>query len=682
LASILKRGILVLLVALPAQTAAQQLQVTSNIPDDYVDSNFGVELRVQGQLAEGERLAVMIGAEDVSALFAPVSGGFDYQESLLLLPVGRNFMTIYLVDSLGEWTELESVEMMVRSLLGVETIDLKPKFSMNFSAQPWDGEDPEPTNPRDVPKILDGTAQLDAVLEHRDFDFSATGSFVATSEQARALRFSALKEEAPQFDLSSYRLDYDQGPVTATVGHIRSGNQKHLINGFGARGASLAVQANSRIDLNLAAEAGRQEVGWSNLLGVSDGDQRVMSATLGVEALENPGALRVEFGWMDGSILPRSSFNQGAITDAETSNGMSVRVTATGLKRRFRMDAGWAQSTFGNPLDPELNQGFDVIAVQEATNDARYLDASLDVLKNVKLGGSNQTASFTVGVKHERVDPLYRTVATGVRADNLQNQLDLRAVVAGITFQTMFSSAEDNLDEIPSILKSNTDRQSFNVGAPLSRIFRGETWLPGVSYRMDRTHQFGLEIPTDGGFSEGHVPDQQNVKQSVSADWRLTKFSFKYQLNHSDQDNRQAGREDADFKSLTHGFGLGVKPIRSLQLAFDLGLERSQNLGRVEQDNTRRYGMNASWRPMNRSTLSFRFSDTFKDDEASTKEQTGRTMDVKWSSKIPWASDLNGTYFVRFNRTESNRIDLIRDVTQDRSRWRVNVGASLSWAKR
>jgi hypothetical protein len=682
LVSILRRGIIVLLVVFPAQAAAQQLQVSSNIPDDYVDSNFRVQIRVQGQLAEGERLAMMIEAEDVSALFAPVPGGFDYQASLLLLPVGRNYLTVYQVDASGEWTELDSFEMMVRSLLGVETIDLKPKFSMNFSAQPWDGENPAPKNPRDVPEILDGTAQLDATLQHRNFDFNATGSFVATSEQARALRFSALKDEAPQFDLSSYRLDYDQGPVTATVGHIRSGNQKHLINGFGARGASLAVQANSRIDLSLAAEAGRQEVGWANLLGISDGDHRVMSANLGIEALEQPGALRVEFGWMDGSILPRSSFNQGAITDAETSNGMSVRVTATGLKRRFRIDAGWAQSTFDNPLDPELDQGFDVVAVEEATNDARYLDATLDVLKNVKLGGGSQTASFTVGVKHERVDPLYRTVATGVRADNLQNQLDLRAVVAGITLQTMFSSAEDNLDEIPSILKSNTDRQSFNVGAPLSRIFRGEKWLPGLIYRMDRTHQFGKEIPTDGGFSEGHVPDQQNVKQSVSADWRLSKFSFKYQLNHSDQDNRQAGRENADFKSLTHGFGLGIKPIRSLQLAFDLGLERSQNLGRDEQDNTRRYGMNASWRPMNRSTLSFRFSDTFKDDEAATKEQTGRTMDVKWSSKIPWAADFNGTYFVRFNRTESNRIDRVRDVTQDRSRWRINVGASLSWAKR
>jgi len=149
---------------------------------------------------------------------------------------------------------------------------------------------------------------------------------------------------------------------------------------------------------------------------------------------------------MDGSILSQSSVNQGAITDAEASNGMSVRVLASGLKQRFKLDAGWAQSTFDNALDPGLNQGFNVVDVAEATNEARYLDATLNVLKNVGLGG-RRTASLTVGLKHERVDPLYRTVATGVRADNLQNQLDLRALIAGLTFQAMFLDAEDNLDD-------------------------------------------------------------------------------------------------------------------------------------------------------------------------------------------------------------------------------------------
>jgi len=660
----------------------QEYGVESNLPSSgYVDSDFPLELQTTGTLAPGESVALFLGDEDVSALLVAQEGGYRYPSSVLGLPVGRRTLTAFRVGMDGTWREVLRSEMRVRSGLGVEEATWSPKLDLSFTAQPDDGETPEPSSPREVPDILDGKFEVGLDLEHRDFGLQATSLLVGTSELNRRLRYRDLDADAPVLDLASYRLDHEQGPVALSVGHVRAGSQRHLIDGFGARGATATIRPTSRMDLNVGATAGSQSVGWGNLVGLGEQDHRVLSASMGLEAFERPGALRVEVGWMDGSSLPASDFNQGNVNDAETSNGLAVKVSAAGLDRRLRLDAGWAQSTFDNPIDPSLDQGQSVVDVLERTSDARYLDANLEVIRGLRLTGS-RTARLSVGYKHERVDPLYRTLGANVRSDNLQDQFDVRADIAGIGVTGMFASAEDNLDEIGSILKSNTDRRSLNVTVPLSRMLREHTWLPSLSYRNDRTHQFGIDLPQNGGFSPGHIPDQVSVNQSVGIEVRGSKVSLRYQLNHSDQDNRQEGREAADFKTLSSGFGLALTPLRVLQFGLDLNLDRSDDLGADVRDNTRKWGVNASWRPLSRATLALRFSDTFQDDVARTREQTGRTLDVKWSSQIPKASSVGGTWFVRFNRRESGRIDRLRDRVQDRIQWTVNVGANLSLSRR
>lgn len=659
---------------------AQQIRVEADLPDDFVDRDYAFGLTLSEPPAPGERIGVLVGLEDVSGLMTPVPGGLRYQAHLLPLPVGESELQVHRIDADGTWHRLAAFDLRVRSVLGVEGQEWTPGLDLSFSAQPAEGEVPEAADPVAVPEVLDGKLQLDGSVQHRSFTSSGSVLLVGTSEREQRLRYRELESAAPLLDLASYRLSHEQGPVALSLGHIRTGDQRHLINSFGSRGAALTLAPADRLDLGISANAGRQEVGWANLLGVGDSEHRILSANLGLEAFERPGALRVEVGWMDGSILPRSGFNRASVTDAEASNGMSFRVQAAGLDRRLSLDAGWARSTFDNPLDPGLAQGFDIVEVEETTREARYVDADVHLLRRLALGG-RRTASLSLGYQHERVDPLYRSVAAGARADVLKNQFDLRGDVAGVTVQASVVSAEDNLDEIPSILKTDTDRRSVSVGVPLTRML-GSSWLPSLQYRHDRTHQAGVELPTDGGFSPGHVPDQISVNQSLSFDWRGSKLSFKYQLNHSDQDNRQEGREDADFKTLTSGFGLGLTPTRSLRVGVDLDLERADDLGAAERDNTRNWGVNASWQPLARSTLTVRFSDTFKDDDAATREQSGRTLDAKWASRIPGANAVGGTWFLRYNRRETGRIDRLRDVIRDQTRWTVTLGASLSWSNR
>lgn len=124
------------------------------------------------------------------------------------------------------------------------------------------------------------------------------------------------------------------------------GQQRHLINGFNSRGTLIAYAPGDRVALSFAATNGTNVVGWDNILGLGEPDHRVMSGALGIEALERPGALRLDLTWLGASVLPRSGFNQGEITDAEQSNGLGLTLRAATAGNRLRLEAGLARSRY------------------------------------------------------------------------------------------------------------------------------------------------------------------------------------------------------------------------------------------------------------------------------------------------------------------------------------------------
>jgi hypothetical protein len=70
-----------------------------------------------------------------------------------------------------------------------------------------------------------------------------------------------------------------------------------------------------------------------------------------------------------------------------------------------------------------LFQDRSVVAVREATRDARYLDASLMILHDVPLTATRKL-NVTVGYHHENIEPLFRSVAAFLQPD--RNQISLR----------------------------------------------------------------------------------------------------------------------------------------------------------------------------------------------------------------------------------------------------------------
>src|SRR5207244_3196505 len=100
----------------------------------------------------------------------------------------------------------------------------------------------------------------------------------------------------------------------------------------------------------------------------------------------------------------------------------------------FRFDGGLARSKFINPADPLLNQGRDVVAVPDLTRNAHYIETGFDILKDLTVT-QNKKATLTFTLRHETVDPLYRSLGAATQADKTQNQFELVGNLGEITTQ-------------------------------------------------------------------------------------------------------------------------------------------------------------------------------------------------------------------------------------------------------
>ena len=83
-----------------------------------------------------------------------------------------------------------------------------------------------------------------------------------------------------------------------------------------------------------------------------------------------------------------------------------------------------------------------------------------------------------------------------------------------------------------------------------------------------------------------------------------------------------------------------------------------------------------------RRRVTVQFSDTFKDDQAATKEQSDNRIDVRWSGAVPRTDRYNGQYYVRYSRNSSDRMDVTRGTDDRRENWTVNTGFSFSFGGR
>ncbi|MFL6231208.1 MAG: hypothetical protein ACJ741_20730 [Pyrinomonadaceae bacterium] len=677
----------------PARVAAQAqpLRVTANFSAQKpVAPDARLELQTARAPLPGEgRLAVFVGETDVTALCAQGDNRLTYQPQPLPLPLGETSVVVYLVSQDNQWTEIARLPLLVEEPKPAgapagtagrqpppsgqtgeaRPFQFVPRVSVNVKAQSVVLFFPESSRPQRInftdlalQASLQGNYNRDGVSALNEFDLA--GSTV----QNEALRFPDLGREAMQVDLSSYLMQFQIHKVKLRVGQISFGSSRQLINNFTSRGVFATVPLTRRFDLSGAFMNGTSIVGFDNFFGLSRAKHRLFSGTLGVELLpQRPGGFRVELSALKGALLPRSSFNQANVNDAERSRGASVRVSGSDKRQRLRFDGGFARSLFTNPADPLLYQGRHVVPVRPVSRGARFLDISYDLLRGYKLTES-KPVNLALAFRHEKVDPLYRSIAAFAQADRFNNEWTVNGSVGDITFTADDTRGSDDLAGIRSILKTLTRRQAFSLSLPAATLFGGpkkpSAWLPRLSFGFDRTHQLAAFVPVGGDFSSlSQIPNQVSTNQSFAAEWQFSSaLRLGYRFNYSFQDNRQITSERADLLDETNGLTVGLNPSKSLDLNFEVGTERASNFAQNAINTTLRVGTGVTWRMTGRMVWALNASTTGAGDRFGASHRRDADFDVQYSwrflqsEKSRWKK-VQGQFFIRY----ANRYGLARD---------------------
>jgi len=662
--------------------------ISSNLPPaGWVSAADPILLRIPpASVAADARLAVFIGRTDWTSLFAATAEGLEYQPRALMLPSGEQELVVYAVTPANVWTEQARFPLRVRGRGGFEKAETVPAVDVGARSQMFEGHDPaDNISGRPTYRDLNVTTGVKVGLLRDGVRWDLDAGVVGVSYQREALRYGTLADTAPRMDLSSYSFKVSAGRASALVGHLSFGKSRHLINGFASRGLSATAPLGSRGDVSFMLANGTSIVGWSNPFGVNNSAHRIIAGSVGVELVAGrPGGLRLEATLLDGSLETATGYTQRAITDTENSRGVAGRVTAADRRNRARIDAGYTRSRFTNPFDPLLSQGTPIVPVQESVHDARYLDTAFDLVQNAGKGAAQ--TSVTALFRHEQVDPLFRSVGGSTQADRQENAFEVQTRIGEATVQAVHTRMHDNLEEIASLLTSNTHRSGLSAAVPSAALF-GKTlaqapWAPRIGYTLDRVHQAGEGIPVNSDFSATHVPDQMSVNQIFTLDVERAMFRAGYRFGRSHQDNRQVGQERADLTNLTNAVTAGMS-LSNVNLTGDVSFDRASNLERSTVDRTRRLGLMGDWRITPRIGMSSTASITWLGDDSRTSASRSSDFTVEGYWQIvfrrPPATKPSMRAFVRYARQSNLLQNIVFGVPSTlRTGWTINSGINVS----
>lgn len=674
---------------LAAGAGAQELKVEPGFGTGWIPPTQPLELKISRGPTDAEgRLAVFIDQTDVTALVRTGTTRMTYGPNAMPLPSGQHEIVVSLVAPDGSWRELGRFPIKVLTRRGFESSKVKRSLDMSNKGQVGYHEVPASSfGQRNYFQDLTLQGGLSTELRRGGFALRTQTNLAGASYIHEALRYGELGTRAPRVDLSSYKIEWQQGPALLSVGHVSFGSQRHLINGFGGRGGLFSLQLGRIVSVQIAGLSGTAIVGWDNILGVSNREHRMLATTLGIEMLPSrPGGARIEASILDGSLRPLNNFNQGAIRAAEKSRGHALRFLGSTPAQRWIVDAGYTRSRFRPARDDQLEEGVDVVPLKQDERDAAYVDTTL-VLVQGKPIGKTQQASLSLSYRLDRVDPLFRSVATSTQADIRRQAGGITATLGPVSLQFVHERMQDNLDHIASILQTKTRQSNVNLGINAASLLgaRKRAWLvPALTAGYSNTHQFGVELPGNSGFSASHVPDQISRSVQAAVEWQVRQARFGYRWNASRQDNRQPGRERADFNARTGAVFFGFTPTERFDVGLETSADEQESVEAARTDQTRRHGVTLTWRFFKDFALAGNFSRTLARDDPRTSQRNGHEAYLELSSGFRvWRSRAeqqqnSSRLFVRYTERKASAFDRIFATASDTEGYTVTTGINLS----
>jgi hypothetical protein len=562
------------------------------------------------------------------------------------------------------------------------------KLNVNLKSQIAETRSPDAgVSPRPTSLDASFTEELSAQYQIGTGKLQAKVKLFGTTFQPEALRFGELQERASLIDLSEYSIDFTDGDRKFTLGNVCVGNHPLLISNLCTRGLTGTGKINNFADLTVGQISTTSIVGFDNIFGIENGSNTITMATLGLQVMNNAaGGVRLETTMMNGSRLPETNFNVGEVVDAEKSDGIGFRVTATDDKGRWKADAGFARSTFNSIAanDPQLTGGLNVTALDSVTKNAWYAETSYDIFKDVKLD-ANRTFSLAANLKFEQVDPQFGTLGTSITADRQQMQYGLNGTIAGATIQLQYTDSEDNIANLSNILKTNNKNTNLALNIPLQSVLQNNNSLiPTLSYNLQQTNQIGsIGSTVGGGFDEGsEIPSQLSTTHKVGLSWNFAPMTFDYNLSNAFQDNRQSGRENADFRTLNHQVSASWQASPSLKLTAGYNFTNAQNLEQnvIRFTNSPTVGVNWEFIPDLSLALNYnRSDDSDSKNEAFTRSDNLEFL-LNWNFKVKsFGTENPGSAFLRYGRQANLNRNSIGNTITDSTIHAITAGMTLSF---
>jgi hypothetical protein len=302
------------------------------------------------------------------------------------------------------------------------------------------------------------------------------------------------------------------------------------------------------------------------------------------------------------------------------------------------------------------------------TADSAATSTSATDAQNTPPPAEPKKMNLTLNVRHERVDPLFKSIGATTQADLQQNQVEIVGSFAELNFTASYTQLNDNLAGIQSILRTNTRRAAFVINTPLQGLLSNRIvtqpnpFFPRIGYTLESVRAQADFIPIGGAFDDpASIPDQANLNHALTIDWTLEKFRFGYRLNHTLQDNRQRTREKADLQNFIHGVTFGWNPLPTFDLSFEMNFEDANNRELIRTDRTLRFGLISNWQATQRQSFNLIFSTTGAGDLTRNVRNRNLEFDLQWNYRLNRESEnrfrkVQANYFVRYaNRYARNR---------------------------
>jgi hypothetical protein len=639
-----------------------------------------------GFLIEGDSLGeitVVLGTTDLGAYLQRAGRRLTLGARPFRLPPGNQELIIYGVQN-GAWNEIGRATVHVLTRGGFEKAQATPALTLNNAGQLTErasAGQPEP--PRPTFQDFTGSAGMTTTLQRGRTTFESRWNVLGASKREQTLRFGTRRDRAPRVDLSDFALKLAAGPTSLSLGHVSVGTSRHLINNLSTRGV-VTTLGRGPATFTLGVVNGASMVGWDNLIGLGNTRHQMRNAMLGVDLVASrPGAIRLELSALDGSTEPNAGFTRGAILDAETSDGGSVQLSAATPGQRLRFATGYSTSRFSLATDPELAGDTTLTPVSRERRGARFAELTVGVVQGKQLA-RNFPLSLSTTLRHERIDPLYRSVAAPLQADRDQTGGEMQMTVGPMSLLVSHGRTGDNLDDVPSVLRTLQRATMASFSAPLGTVVGGTRgpWFPTLTWSLNRTHALADGVPVNGAFRPNDLPDQVSIATDVGGQWSIGRWRLGLRHNQSKQDNRQSGRERADFETSVDALTLGLAVGATFDIALDGSLERQDNLELAQTNRLTRLGTLINWRLPTHTQLAGAVSLVGTRDEPRTSRATNVDLHAELSQGVSARSlgGERGRVFVRYARQSARTTPMIPLPTGDTgrvARWTLASGLSI-----